>query len=70
MSSHGSLILLRGSFFQVDKIMAMMDRVRALGPGASLDVDQMALRITLDIIGLVSIVYLCGGNGGVGCGLR
>ena len=47
------LVFLHELFIQVNKITAMMDRIRALGPGASVDVDQMALRITLDVIGLV-----------------
>ena len=33
--------------------MEMVQRVHEVGPETSLDVDQMALRITLDVIGLV-----------------
>jgi hypothetical protein len=35
-------------------INQLIERLHALGPEASIDVDQAALRVTLDVIGLVS----------------
>jgi hypothetical protein len=40
----------------------LVDRIAAQGGAASIDVDQAALRVTLDVIGLVShsvVVYRC-----------
>jgi hypothetical protein len=39
----------------LDRINELIDRLHALGPDASVDVDQAALRVTLDVIGLVSM---------------
>ena len=38
---------------QVERAEAMVAKVRGLDPQASVDVDQLALRVTLDVIGLV-----------------
>jgi cytochrome P450 len=38
----------------LSKVNQLLGRVAALGPEASVDVDQAALRVTLDVIGLVS----------------
>ena len=38
----------------LSKVNQLLGRVAALGPEASIDVDQAALRVTLDVIGLVS----------------
>jgi hypothetical protein len=35
------------------RINQLIGRLQVLGPGASIDVDQAALRVTLDVIGLV-----------------
>lgn len=35
------------------RINQLIERLHALGPAASIDVDQAALRVTLDVIGLV-----------------
>lgn len=35
------------------RINELIKRLEALGPAASIDVDQAALRVTLDVIGLV-----------------
>jgi hypothetical protein len=37
----------------LDRINHLINRLGALGPDASVDVDQAALRVTLDVIGLV-----------------
>jgi hypothetical protein len=37
----------------LSRINQLCERIRALGPAASIDVDQAALRVTLDVIGLV-----------------
>jgi hypothetical protein len=39
----------------LEKVNEVVVRTAALGPQASIDVDQTALRVTLDVIGLVSI---------------
>jgi hypothetical protein len=36
------------------RINQLCDRLAAAGPGTAIDVDQAALRVTLDVIGLVS----------------
>lgn len=36
------------------RINQLCERLAAAGPGTSIDVDQAALRVTLDVIGLVS----------------
>lgn len=36
------------------RIQKLVERLKVLGPKASVDVDQAALRVTLDVIGLVS----------------
>jgi cytochrome P450 len=36
------------------RVNQLVARIAAQGPGASIDVDQAALRVTLDVIGLVS----------------
>jgi cytochrome P450 len=36
------------------RVNQLVGRIAAQGPGASIDVDQAALRVTLDVIGLVS----------------
>jgi hypothetical protein len=36
------------------RINQLIGRLQVLGPDASIDVDQAALRVTLDVIGLVS----------------
>ena len=33
----------------------MVTKVHSLGPHTSVDVDQLALRVTLDVIGLVGV---------------
>jgi len=38
----------------LSRINQLVERIRVLGPKASIDVDQAALRVTLDVIGLVS----------------
>jgi hypothetical protein len=35
------------------RINQLCERLAAAGPGAAIDVDQAALRVTLDVIGLV-----------------
>jgi cytochrome P450 len=37
----------------LSRINQLVDRIAAQGAGASIDVDQAALRVTLDVIGLV-----------------
>lgn len=50
--SHGNI---RNKFpIVLSKVSELIDRCRALGPKHSIDVDQAALRVTLDVIGLVS----------------
>jgi len=51
----------------LSRVNQLVDRVAAQGPTASIDVDQAALRVTLDVIGLVRgvthiiiVVILCG----------
>jgi cytochrome P450 len=36
------------------RVNQLVDRIEAQGAAASIDVDQAALRVTLDVIGLVS----------------
>jgi hypothetical protein len=38
----------------LSRINQLVERIKVLGPAASIDVDQAALRVTLDVIGLVS----------------
>lgn len=38
----------------VERCNEVVSRAAKLGPEASIDVDQLALRVTLDVIGLVS----------------
>lgn len=38
----------------LSRINQLVERIKVLGPSASIDVDQAALRVTLDVIGLVS----------------
>lgn len=38
----------------LSRINQLVERIKVLGPTASIDVDQAALRVTLDVIGLVS----------------
>lgn len=38
----------------VQRCNEVVSRAAKLGPDASIDVDQLALRVTLDVIGLVS----------------
>lgn len=38
----------------VQRCNEVVNRAAKLGPDASIDVDQLALRVTLDVIGLVS----------------
>jgi hypothetical protein len=38
----------------VERCNEVVGRAAQLGAGASIDVDQLALRVTLDVIGLVS----------------
>lgn len=50
--SHGNI---RNKFSIVlSKVNELINRCRALGPEHSIDVDQAALRVTLDVIGLVN----------------
>jgi len=37
----------------LSRVNQLVERIAAQGPGASVDVDQAALRVTLDVIGLV-----------------
>jgi hypothetical protein len=37
----------------LSRVNALLERLHALGPAAAIDVDQAALRVTLDVIGLV-----------------
>jgi hypothetical protein len=37
----------------LNRVNQLVDRIHAQGPSASIDVDQAALRVTLDVIGLV-----------------
>jgi hypothetical protein len=39
----------------VQRCNEVVSRAAKLGPDASIDVDQLALRVTLDVIGLVSV---------------
>lgn len=39
----------------LERINELVERLHALGPEASVDVDQAALRVTLDVIGLVRL---------------
>jgi hypothetical protein len=41
------------------RINELIGRLQLLGPDASIDVDQAALRVTLDVIGLVSVTDCC-----------
>jgi uncharacterized protein YlxP (DUF503 family) len=43
----------------LSRINQLIGRLQVLGPEASIDVDQAALRVTLDVIGLVSYAELC-----------
>lgn len=43
----------------LDRINDLVDRLKMQEPGTSVDVDQAALRVTLDVIGLVSHCKLC-----------
>ena len=52
---------------QVERAEAMVAKVHSLGPHTSVDVDQLALRVTLDVIGLVGegadlVVEVWGGS--------
>jgi hypothetical protein len=38
----------------LSRINQLVERIKVLGPAAAIDVDQAALRVTLDVIGLVS----------------
>jgi hypothetical protein len=52
----------------LNRVNQLVDRIHGQGPSASIDVDQAALRVTLDVIGLVrtdkcatgSRIELCG----------
>jgi hypothetical protein len=39
----------------LSRINQLVERIKVLGPQTSIDVDQAALRVTLDVIGLVSV---------------
>lgn len=41
----------------LDRVNEVVTRAAKLGPEASIDVDQLALRVTLDVIGLVSSLH-------------
>lgn len=43
----------------LNRVNQLVDRIHAQGPAASIDVDQAALRVTLDVIGLVSVCLWC-----------
>lgn len=43
----------------ISKCDELVARIRALGPRASVDMDQAALRVTLDVIGLVRFWRAC-----------
>ena len=39
----------------LSRINQLVERIKVLGPQTAIDVDQAALRVTLDVIGLVSV---------------
>lgn len=41
----------------VQRCNEVVSRAAKLGPDASIDVDQLALRVTLDVIGLVRVCW-------------